>query len=223
MKKIAIIVAGGLGTRMNSNLPKQFMLLKAKPVIYYSIKAFLDAYDDLNIVLVLPAEYMAIGKEMINAYFNTERIQITNGGETRFQSVKNGLSQVKEEAVIFVHDGVRCLISKDLIHRCFDDAVKNGSAIPVLPSKDSVRLLLSNGSETVDRNMVMLVQTPQTFQSNILLPAYQAAYQETFTDEATVVESNGGKVFLTEGEDLNIKITKPIDLLIAEKILESRS
>ena len=117
MKKIAIIVAGGQGVRMNSKLPKQFMLLKGKPVIYYSIKTFLDAYDDLDIVLVLPEEYQAIGREMVNAYFNTARIEITAGGATRFQSVKNGLKLVNENAIIFVHDGVRCLVSKELIHR----------------------------------------------------------------------------------------------------------
>lgn len=221
MKKIAIIVAGGQGVRMNSKLPKQFMLLKGKPVIYYSIKTFLDAYDDLDIVLVLPEEYQAIGREMVNAYFNTARIEITAGGATRFQSVKNGLKLVNENAIIFVHDGVRCLVSKELIHRCYHDAVQHGSAIPVIPSKDSVRILILDGSQSVDRSKLMLVQTPQTFQSNILQPAYQIAYQESFTDEASVVESHGGKLFLTEGEELNMKITKPIDLLVAEKILES--
>ncbi|MBI5858489.1 MAG: 2-C-methyl-D-erythritol 4-phosphate cytidylyltransferase [Sphingobacteriales bacterium] len=222
MKKCAIIVAGGTGTRMGSNLPKQFMLLKGKPVIYYSIKTFLDAYDDLEIILVLPNEYISTGQEIVNGYFEKKRIQIAAGGDTRFQSVKNGLALVKEESIVFVHDGVRCLLSKDLVHRCYEQAVKTGTAIPVITSKDSIRLVNSNGSEAFDRNKVLLVQTPQTFQSKILLPAFNTEYKEGFTDEATVVEASGIKVSLLRGEENNIKITRPVDLLIAEKILEDR-
>jgi 2-C-methyl-D-erythritol 4-phosphate cytidylyltransferase len=219
MKKYAIIVAGGAGTRMGANLPKQFMLLKGKPVIYYSIKTFLDAYDDLQIILVLPSEYINTGNEIINGYFDKKRIQITAGGETRFQSVKNGLALVEEESIIFVHDGVRCLLTKELIHRCYQKALETGTAIPAIASKDSIRLLKREESAAFDRNKVMLIQTPQTFQSKILLPAFKTDYKDEFTDEATVVEASGIKVSLVEGEENNIKITRPGDLFVAEKLI----
>jgi 2-C-methyl-D-erythritol 4-phosphate cytidylyltransferase len=218
MKKYAIIVAGGTGTRMGANLPKQFMLLKGKPVLYYTIRAFIEAYDDLQVILVLPVDYIDIGQQII-AYFDKNRINITEGGNTRFQSVKNGLALVEEESIIFVHDGVRCLLSKDLIHRCYQQAAETGTAIPAIASKDSIRLLSKEGSEAFDRNKVMLIQTPQTFQSKILLPAFQTDYKDEFTDEATVVEAYGVKISLVEGEENNIKITRPVDLLIAEKLI----
>lgn len=222
MKKYAIIVAGGTGTRMGRNLPKQFVLLRDKPVLYYTLKTFLEAYDDLQVILCLPEDHMDKGQEIIDAYFDKERISITAGGDTRFQSVKNGLSLVKEEAVLFVHDGVRCLLSKDLIKRCYNKAVETGSAVPAIPSKDSIRLVTEEGNESLDRHTVMLLQTPQTFHSKILLPAFQIDYKDKFTDEATVVEAYGLKVSLVEGEEENIKITRPLDLIIAEKILAQR-
>jgi len=222
MNKYAIIVAGGIGTRMGRSLPKQFMLLKDKPVLYYTLKIFLEAYDDLKIILVLPVDYTDMGQEIIDAYFDKDRIKITAGGDSRFQSVKNGLALVEQEAIIFVHDGVRCLLSKELIHRCYNQAVETGTAIPAVVSKDSIRLLTEEGSDGFDRRKVMLIQTPQTFHSKILLPAFQIDFKDKFTDEATVVEAYGIKVSLVEGEENNIKITRPLDLLIAERIVESR-
>ncbi|MBK9937250.1 MAG: 2-C-methyl-D-erythritol 4-phosphate cytidylyltransferase [Chitinophagaceae bacterium] len=219
MNKYAIIVAGGTGTRMGRSLPKQFILLKDKPVLYYTLKTFLESYTDLQIILVLPVEFTDMGQEIIDAYFDKERIKITAGGDTRFQSVKNGLALVDDEAIIFVHDGVRCLLSKELIHRCYAQAVETGTAIPAIISKDSIRLLTEEGNKAYDRNNVMLIQTPQTFHSKILLPAFQIDYKDKFTDEATVVEAYGMKVSLVEGEENNIKITRPIDLLIAESII----
>ena len=220
MKKYAVIVAGGSGSRMGNHLPKQFMLLKDKPVLYYSLKAFLDAYEDMEIILVLPVDYTDMGQEIIDAFFDKDRVRITAGGDTRFQSVKNGLALVEEESIIFVHDGVRCLITKDLIQRCYEEAHNTGSAIPVVPSKDSVRLITEEGNDAIDRNNVMLVQTPQTFHSKILIPAYQIDYKDRFTDEATVAEAFGLKVALIPGEEYNIKITRPVDLLVAERILD---
>jgi len=220
MFKYAIIVAGGTGSRMGGSLPKQFMLLRDKPVLYYSIRTFLDAYDDLEIILVLPAAFTDIGEEIIDAYFDKEKIKIAIGGDTRFQSVKNGLKLVEEESIIFVHDAVRCLVSVSLIRRCYELAMQTGAAVPVIPSKDSVRILNDDGNGEVDRNKIMLVQTPQTFHSKILLPAFDIDYKDKFTDEATVVEAYGLKVSLAEGDETNIKITRPIDLLIAEKVIE---
>ncbi len=222
MNKYAIIVAGGTGTRMGTALPKQFLLLKEKPVLYYTLKTFLASFDDLQIILVLPVKYIPMGQGIIDTYFDKTRIRIVAGGDTRFQSVKNGLALINLDAIIFVHDGVRCLLSKELIYRCYDKAVEKGSAIPAIISKDSIRLLTEVGNETYDRDKVMLIQTPQTFQSTILLPAFQVEYDDKFTDEATVVEAFGMKVSLVEGEENNIKITRPVDLLIAESIVGSR-
>ena len=215
-------MAGGKGVRMGGQLPKQFMLLKGKPVIYYSIKAFVDAFDDVEIILVLPETYLQAGKEIINGYFPGKKIELVAGGETRFHSVQNGLALLADEAIVFVHDGVRCMVSTDLIKRCYETALKEGAAVPVVPVKDSVRQITDTGNVSLDRANLFLVQTPQTFHSKLLIPAFQSAYQEKFTDEATVVEHNGGKVFLVEGEEGNIKITRPVDLSMAAILLESR-
>lgn len=220
MKKFAIIVAGGSGSRMGTTLPKQFLLLKDKPVLYYTLRTFLEAYDDLKVILVLPVQYTDMGQEIIDAFFDKERIQITAGGDSRFQSVKNGLQLIEEEAIIFVHDGVRCLLSTDLIHRCYDQALESGTAIPAIPSKDSVRIVKGEINESVDRNSVMLIQTPQTFHSKILLPAFQIDDKDKFTDEATVVEAFGMQVNLVAGEETNIKITTPLDMVLAERLME---
>ena len=206
---------------MGGNVPKQYLFLKEKPVVYYSVKAFLEAYDDLQIILVLPVAFTDLGEEIIDAYFDKQRIKITTGGDTRFQSVKNGLRLIEEESIIFVHDAVRCLVSTDLIRRCCELAMETGSAIPVVPARDSIRFINQDGSETIDRSKVVMVQTPQTFHSKILLLAYEIDYKDKFTDEATVVEAYGLKVSLTEGEETNIKITRPMDLIIAENIIDN--
>jgi len=221
MKKFAVIVAGGTGTRMNTTTPKQFLLLQGKPVLYYTIHTFLQAYNDLGIILVLPEEHVAAGQEVIDAFFDYNRIRIAIGGRTRFHSVQNGLQLITEESIVFVHDAVRCLVSTDLVQRCYDAAMENGSAIPVVDSKDSVRLMTDEGNEALERSLVKLVQTPQTFHSKILLPAFNIDYKDKFTDEATVVEAFGLKVQLVAGEENNFKITRPVDLLLAEQLLSS--
>lgn len=220
MKKYAVIVAAGSGTRMGNDLPKQFILINDKPVLYYTLKTFLEAYDDLQVILVLPVDYTDMGQEIIDAWFDKDRIRITAGGDTRFQSVKNGLALAEDESIIFVHDGVRCMLTQDLVHRCYETAIETGSAVPVITSKDSVRLLQEDGSDAIDRNRIVFVQTPQAFHSKILLPAFQIDYKEKFTDEATVVEAFGLKVTLIQGEENNIKITRPVDLVIAVKLLQ---
>ena len=223
MKKYAVIVAAGSGIRMGGTVAKQFLLVNGKPVLYYSLQAFLNAFADIEIILVLPVDYTDMGQEIIDAYFDKEKIRVAAGGETRFQSVKNGLDLVEDDSIIFVHDGVRCLLTEDLIDRCFKSAIETGTAVPVIVSKDSVRIVHDEGNDAIDRNKVMLVQTPQTFHSKILLPAFQIDYKEKFTDEATVVEAYGLKVTLVQGEENNIKITTPVDLLIAEKIINERN
>ena len=206
---------------MKNSIPKQFLILQGKPVLFYTINSFLQAYHDLQIILVLPEEYIAAGQEIIDAFFDYSRIQISVGGRTRFHSVQNGLQLVNEESIVFVHDAVRCLVSVDLIHRCYDAAIENGSAIPVIGSKDSVRLITAEDNEALERSAVKLVQTPQTFHSKILLPAYQIDYKDKFTDEASVVEAFGLKVKLVTGEENNFKITIPVDLIIAEHLLSA--
>ncbi len=222
LPKYAVIVAGGKGSRMGSELPKQFLIINGKPLLYYCLKTFLKSYDDLKIILVLPEECMGNGQEIIDAFFDYDRIQLVIGGRTRFHSVQNGLAQIEDESIVLVHDAVRCLVTETLIRRCAEAVNEMGSAVPVIDCKDSVRLILEDGNESLDRNNLKLVQTPQAFYSKILKPAFNIDFKEQFTDEATVVEAFGLKVQLVPGEEQNIKITHPLDLLIAEKILAER-
>ena len=143
MKKFAVIVAGGIGQRMGVEMPKQFLLLRGKPVLWYTINAFLMAYDDLKVILVLPLAHLESGEELRNLFLNKDRIEIVSGGLTRFHSVQNGLKIIKEQSVVFVHDGVRCLITKELIKNCYEQAIEKGSAVPAVASSDSIRITRS--------------------------------------------------------------------------------
>jgi 2-C-methyl-D-erythritol 4-phosphate cytidylyltransferase len=222
MNKYAVIVAGGSGTRMQSDIPKQFMLLNGKPVLYYAINSFLKTFDDCEIILVLPEEHIGTGQEIIDAFFDYKKIKIVQGGRTRFHSVQNGLTQINDDdCIIFVHDAVRPILTKELLNRCYACAIELGTAIPTVSLKDSIRQLIGNTNEAVNRDEFVLIQTPQTFHSKILLPAFKIDYKEKFTDEASVVEAFGLKVSLIEGDDINIKITKPSDLLLAETFLKT--
>ncbi|HEU4575403.1 MAG TPA: 2-C-methyl-D-erythritol 4-phosphate cytidylyltransferase [Chitinophagaceae bacterium] len=218
MEKYAVIVAGGKGTRMGNEIPKQFLLLKGKPVLWHTINAFAMAFADIKIVLVLPEAYLADGKQ-IEGEFPRIHIRIVAGGDTRFASVRNGLQLVKTDAVVFVHDGVRCLVTPGLIRRCYDETMVKGNAIPVIPATDTLRLITQEGNKPIDRNLVMMVQTPQTFMSNDIKAAFEQEYDSSFTDEASVAERSGVKINLVAGEESNIKITRPVDMLVAEQIL----
>lgn len=223
MKKIAVIVAGGAGTRMGSDIPKQFLLLNSRPVLWHSVNAFANAFDDIAFIIVLPENFIGDGEKILRDFSATHSIAFVKGGHTRFHSVKNGLELVKEKAVVFVHDAVRCLLSKDLIHRCYEQTIIKTCAIPAIAATDSIRLIKEDGKNILlNRNKVCIIQTPQTFQSEIILPAFEQAYHESFTDEASVVESLGKEIFLIEGENENIKITRPTDLVVAEYILSRR-
>jgi 2-C-methyl-D-erythritol 4-phosphate cytidylyltransferase len=234
MKKFAVIVAGGMGVRMGSAVPKQFLLLHEHPVLWYTLETFLSADGDLRIVLVVPAGHRESASALVTGLAGAERIALVDGGDSRFHSVRNGLEWIRREGgetsgeigretIIFVHDGVRCLVSADLIRRCYEQAVQAGSAVPVVDCRDSVRLVEEEGrSKPIDRSRIKLVQTPQTFRGDILLGAYMLDHQEDFTDEATVVEIAGHEVRLIEGEETNIKITTPADMAIAEVLLKSR-
>ncbi|MEO9211155.1 MAG: 2-C-methyl-D-erythritol 4-phosphate cytidylyltransferase [Ginsengibacter sp.] len=220
MKKVALIVAAGNGSRMNRETPKQFLLLKHKPVLYYTIQSFLDTYEDMEIILVLPEDYIANGQEIVDGFFDTSKVRICAGGRTRFHSVQNGLKLVEDESIIFVHDGVRCLVSPELIRNCYEHALEKGTAIPVISCTESVRLVNETVSTVIDRNTIKLVQTPQTFHSKLLIPAFNIDYKDQFIDEATVMEAFGLNVHLIDGEKNNIKITTEMDLYLAEKIIE---
>lgn len=219
-KKIAVIVAGGKGERMRGDVPKQFMPLLGKPVLYHTLRSFFDAYSDMQVILVLPEAHMREGKRIAGTFFPGFPIALVQGGATRFHSVKNGLDLIEENAVVFVHDGVRCLTDAELIRRCYLQTLEKGSAIPAIDCGDSVRIITPEGSRYMDRTTLKLVQTPQTFLSTLLLPAYEQEYRSTFTDEATVVEAAGHAVHLTEGSVDNIKLTLPLDLIVAEELLK---
>ena len=221
-KKIAIIVAGGTGQRMGSVVPKQFLEVESKTILLHTIDQFVAAFSDVELVIVLPATYIEEGKILLQNSNITNKVTFISGGDTRFQSVKNGLTQVNESAIVFVHDAVRCLLTPALIQRCYQQAVEKGSAIPAVSSTDTVRLLEGGAHHVIDRENVMQIQTPQTFQSEILLKAFEQNYQPSFTDEANVVEASGTTVYLVDGEFENIKITRPLDLAIASYILAKR-
>ncbi len=247
MKKYAVIVAGGMGIRMGASLPKQFLLLHERPVLWYTLETFLGVYDDIRIVLVVPEGYEETAREIMKDLPGAGRVGLVKGGDTRFHSVRNGLERIRREwaeeargkaegevagevagaasreTIVFVHDGVRCLVSGDMIRRCYEQAVALGSAVPVVECQDSVRLAHEEGrSKPIDRSRIKLVQTPQTFRGDILMEAYTMDHQEAFTDDATVVEIAGHEVNLIEGEQTNIKITTPTDMVIAEQLLMLR-
>ena len=223
MKKYAVIVAGGSGSRMGASRPKQFLLLNGKPVLWHTLEAFSAAYNDMQIVLVLPPGFLEEGKQIIQTTSAPSRVKIVAGGATRFHSVKNGLEHAADNAIIFVHDAVRCLITPALIRRCYEQALQKGSAIPAIAVTDSIRMIADGKTRIVDRNALRAVQTPQTFRAEIILSAFKQEYDPRFTDEASVVEAAGADVFLIEGEKENIKITLPADMLLAEQVLKNRS
>lgn len=221
MKKFAVIVAGGIGSRMNASVPKQFLLLKGKPILYYTINTFLRSFADLKIILVLPLDFIDEGKKMLETYFQNNTVEVVSGGNTRFHSVQKGLQLVKEESIIFVHDGVRIFTSVDLIRNCYEATLEYGSAVPVVDAKESLRIIRETGSEALERASIKIVQTPQVFKSEVLLSSYKLEYKNGFTDEASVIEAAGYKVHLVKGEEQNIKITNPVDFMLAEQLLES--
>ncbi len=223
MKKTAIIVAGGTGQRMGTALPKQFLAIEGKSILLHTIGQFVTAFWDINFIIVLPANYIQEGEALITASGLIQSFQFVAGGDTRFQSVKNGLAQADPDAIVFVHDAVRCLLTSDLIQRCYQQALEKGSAIPAVSSTDTIRITEGTNHHVVDRANVMMIQTPQTFNAALLKKAFEQAYQPSFTDEANVLEASGKEVYLIEGEYENIKITRPLDLAIATYILAKRA
>ena len=201
---------------MGGDIPKQFLPVCGKPVLMRTLEAF-HAYDaSMHIILVLPVSQQAYWKQLCEEYQFNLAHEIANGGETRFHSVKNGLALVKENGLVGVHDGVRPFVSQEVIARCYEEALSLKAVIPVIGVVETVRHLTEEGSETVPRDQYKLVQTPQVFDVALLHRAYEQAYTELFTDDASVVEALGEKVYLVEGNRENIKLTTPFDLKLAE-------
>jgi 2-C-methyl-D-erythritol 4-phosphate cytidylyltransferase len=222
LRTFAVIVAAGSGSRMGGTIPKQFQLLQGKTVIWYTLNVFLRALSDLQVILVVGEQHIATATAIVNETHAPARIRLTTGGATRFDSVKNGLAYVQSSSLVCVHDGVRCLVTEDLIRRCFEQARLKGNAIPSIKSVDSIRVDTPQGSTALDRDRVHVIQTPQTFQSDVIKTAFEQPYTSAFTDEASVAERAGEKIHLIEGEVTNIKVTQPLDLILAEQILASR-
>jgi 2-C-methyl-D-erythritol 4-phosphate cytidylyltransferase len=216
LKKHTIIVAGGSGTRMGSEEPKQFLKILGKPILAYTLEAFFSFDPIITIVLVLPETQIQKWERLKKECNITVPHQICVGGATRFHSVKNGLELVSENSIVAIHDGVRPFVSIETLKRCFEKAEKLGNAIPSIPVADSLRILSDNSSKAVNRSSFVAIQTPQCFRSEYLKDAYLQNYREDFTDDASVLESAGHTINLTDGNKENIKITTPSDLIIAE-------
>ena len=219
MKKYVIIVAGGKGLRMGSDLPKQFLPMGDKPVLMHTLEVFRRYDEALQIILVLPQEQQSFWKQLCDEHHFTVKHVLAEGGETRFHSVKNGLALVNGIGVVGIHDGVRPFVSQEVIARCFREAVVRQAVIPVIDVVETVRHLTESGSETVSRNDYKLVQTPQVFDADLLKRAYEQEFTPFFTDDASVVEAMGVPVYLVEGNRENIKITTPFDLKVASALL----
>lgn len=219
MDRYAILVAGGKGLRMGSDIPKQFLPLRGRPVLMHTIDVFRRTYPDIHIILVLPREQQDYWRQLCGQHDYDVELCVADGGETRFHSVRNGLSQIPDGArgVVGVHDGVRPFVSPETIRRCFEAAEECGAVVPVVPVVETVRQVLADGSSmTVDRNAYRLVQTPQTFDIQLLKKAYGQPFDPFFTDDASVVEAMGHPIKLVEGNNENIKLTNPADLKLAE-------
>jgi 2-C-methyl-D-erythritol 4-phosphate cytidylyltransferase len=215
----AIIVAGGMGTRMNNAVPKQFIELHGKPILYHTMQAFIKQFPDIALIVVLPKEHYSYINHILTLLKPTINITLVTGGANRFQSVKNGLEAIKSaEGIVFIHDAVRPFISSTLLQNCYDSALKNGNAIPCIDIKDSLRIVDDNTNKPVDRSQFKSIQTPQTFYVKDIKQAYLHATHDSFTDDATVLEANGHAVHLINGDERNFKITTPVDLLFAEQI-----
>jgi 2-C-methyl-D-erythritol 4-phosphate cytidylyltransferase len=223
MKKYAVIVAGGSGSRMGTEIPKQFLLLGNYPILMTTIKRFFSYSSEVGIVVVLPASQMERWKQLCEKFqFNIPH-HLVEGGSTRYESVRNGLAVLpvlKEDGVVAIHDGVRPFISRQLIETCYQSALAKGNAVVSVPVKDSIRRIENGKNIAVDRSTLRSIQTPQTFVLSTIVDAYQQQDSPLFTDDASVVEKKGMNIQLIDGSYENIKITTPEDLIVGELILK---
>ncbi len=221
MKKFALIVAGGSGSRMKGSVPKQFIELLGRPVVMHTFDCFKKYDPQIEFILVLPKIQIDFWKELCKKHTFQFDYKLVVGGKTRSHSVKNGLDLIEEDGIVFIHDGVRPLLSIQTILNCFNTALVHGNALPVVPVAESVRFADDVGNKPVDRSKHFLVQTPQTFQTGLIKKAYQQNFSASFTDDASVLESLGETIYLVEGNRENIKITFPEDLIFAEVLLKN--
>jgi len=218
-----IIVAGGKGTRMGADVPKQFLEIAGEPILMRTIRNFHSCNPEMGIVLVLPRDQQDFWKKLCEKHHFQIEVTLADGGDTRFESSKNGIAALPDDAngAVGIHDGVRPFVSHDVIQRCFDIAREKGACIPVLPINETLRQVDENGTwHNVQRADYRIVQTPQCFQIDLLRRAFRQSYDDRFTDDATVVENCGVTIQMTEGNRENIKLTTPYDLLIAETLLK---
>ncbi|QZE14040.1 2-C-methyl-D-erythritol 4-phosphate cytidylyltransferase [Halosquirtibacter laminarini] len=220
MERTVIIVAGGSGTRMGAEIPKQFLRIKERSILEHTIKKFYSFDDQIEMIIVLPKDQISRWKDYcIENYLSIPHI-VAEGGETRFHSVLNGLNVVTKKGVIAIHDGVRPCVSHNTLNNCFNHVEDNGAVIPVVELVDSIREIKNTTSNAVDRSKYRLVQTPQTFLWEVIWSAYQQDYSPLFTDDASVVEQNGHKISLVPGNRENIKVTTKEDLKWIEPFLK---
>ena len=219
MEHSTIIVAGGTGKRLGGPVPKQFQTVKGRPLLMWTIEAFHRFDPAMAIIVVLPLTHFDIWKALCMGHRFFVHHDVVAGGEQRWHSVKAGLEKVEHDGLVAVHDGVRPLVSTDLIARCFAAADEKAAAIPVVPVVPSIRETTAEGSRALDRSRLVAVQTPQCFHADLLRKAFEQPYDSTFTDEATLVERMGVKVALVEGEANNIKVTTAADMRLVEMLL----
>lgn len=220
-KHTIIIVAGGTGKRMQENLPKQFLEINKKPIIFHTIEQFIKYDSSIEFVISLHPNYVEYWEELLLKHSFSFPHKIALGGKERFHSVQNALELVNDNCLVGIHDSVRPFVSQKTINNCFKTASEKGSAIPVINSINSLRIVTENGNKTINREKIKLVQTPQYFYSKLIKLAYQNNYSRKFTDDASVFESAENQVYLTKGNEENIKITSPIDLLIGIELLKN--
>ena len=220
MKKYALIVAGGSGNRMKKSVPKQFLLLRGKPVLMHTMEIFHLYDNEIEQILILPENQIHLWKDLCKKYNFTINHETFSGGRSRFHSVKNGLDKITGDGIVFIHDGVRPLVSVSTIRNCYQTALEKGNALPVIQVSESIRIVSGKENQAADRKNFYLVQTPQTFWVSSIKKAYSQDYNERFTDDASVLESTGERINLVKGNRENIKITFPTDLSIAETLLK---
>ena len=219
----ALIVAGGKGTRINSSVPKQFLELNGLPVLMHTVNAFYRYSEKINVILVIPEGDFQVWKDLCSKHSFQKPILLEKGGETRFQSVKNGLARISGDGLVAIHDGVRPMITEDIIGASFRLASVHKSAVASVRLKESIRITDQDTTRSADRSLFRLIQTPQTFQVDLIKKAYESKEDPSLTDDASVAERAGHLISLFEGSYENIKITTPEDLIIAEALLKDRS
>jgi 2-C-methyl-D-erythritol 4-phosphate cytidylyltransferase len=218
----ALIVAGGKGTRLKSTIPKQFIELNGLPILLHTINAFFRYSEKIKVILVLPKDDFGTWEEIVRKYTFDKPVVLQEGGASRFQSVKKGLDKIQGDGLVAIHDGVRPLVSQDIIGASFRLAAEHKSAVAAVRLKDSIRITDHDNTKAMDRSLFRLIQTPQTFQLSLIKQAYTIKEDDTLTDDASVAERAGHSIALFEGSYRNIKITTEEDLVIAEALLKKQ-